>query len=164
MIRRILAPVDLTAISAPLISLASDLARLAGCELIVLHVFTPEDYAEVQQDTAVPLDEYVGGLWATMRDQVRAAGGPDAVRLEVLQGWSVPEQILAAVRRWDVQMIVMGSRGRTGLRRLLLGSVAEEVLRHATCPVLVIPAAAQAVISMPAAAGAPAAERGREQT
>ncbi len=164
MIRRILAPVDLSAVSQPLISLASDLARLAGSELVVLHVFTPEDYAEVQQDTAVALDDYVGGLWATMRDQVRAAGGPDAVRLEVLQGWSVPEQILAAARRWDVQTIVMGTHGRTGLQRLLLGSVAEEVLRHATCPVLVVPSAAQAVIRMPAGAGAPAAERGREQT
>ncbi len=164
MIRQILAPIDLSTISEPLISLAGDLARLTGAELVVLHVFTPEDYAEVRQDAAIPLDEYVGGLWATMRDQVRAAGGPDAVRLEVVQGWSVPEQILAAARRWDVQMIVMGTLGRTGLRRLLLGSVAEEVLRHATCPVLVIPAAAQAVIRMPAGVGAPAAERGREQT
>jgi nucleotide-binding universal stress UspA family protein len=53
--------------------------------------------------------------------------------------WGDPEQvILQTAQNQKADMIVMGTHGRTGLRRLLMGSVAEHVLRRATCPVLTI--------------------------
>jgi nucleotide-binding universal stress UspA family protein len=48
------------------------------------------------------------------------------------------KEILRLARDEDVELIVMGTHGRTGVMRALLGSVAEEVLRHATCPVLTV--------------------------
>lgn len=154
MIQKILVPVDLSIVSASVIRLAGDLARRTGAELILLHVFTPDEFADAHRDAGFTLDEYIGGLWSTMRDHLREAGGPMETRLEVLQGWSIPEQILTAASRHDAQLIIMGTHGRTGLRRLLLGSVAEEVLRHATCPVLVVPVLAEVRARVPVGTGA----------
>jgi nucleotide-binding universal stress UspA family protein len=152
MIRRILVPVDLSGLSASPVQLASDLARQTGAELILFYVYTPEEFEDAHRDSGLALDEYVGALWATMRDYVQAVGGPPEARFEVVQGKSIPEQILAAAHRQDVQVIVMGTHARTGLPRLILGSVAEEVLRHATSPVLVVPITAHAGIRVPAGA------------
>ncbi len=62
-------------------------------------------------------------------------------RVEVLPDDSVAHGILAAADRVGADMIVMGTHGRTGLSRLVLGSVAEAVLRRAAVPVLVVPLA-----------------------
>lgn len=152
MVRRILVATDLSGASEPVIAAAADIAHLAHADLLVLHVFTPEDYVEVQRDSGLALDEYMDRLRTMARHQVEQAGGSgDRVRVEVLQGESIPREILAVAAAREVQMIVLGTRGRTGLRRLLLGSVAEEVLRHAACPVLVVP---QAVLARRLPAGA----------
>jgi len=50
----------------------------------------------------------------------------------------VADQILAAAREWEADVIVIGTHGRSGVSRLVLGSTAESVVRHAPCPVLVI--------------------------
>ncbi len=49
------------------------------------------------------------------------------------------EEILNRAKQWKTSLIVMGTRGRTGLKHLLMGSVAEHVMRHSKCPVLVVP-------------------------
>jgi nucleotide-binding universal stress UspA family protein len=55
------------------------------------------------------------------------------------------ETILHAARSWAADLLVLGSHGRSGLRRVLIGSVAETVVRRAPCPVLIIPAAERRV-------------------
>jgi nucleotide-binding universal stress UspA family protein len=52
-------------------------------------------------------------------------------------GWAGAESLATIDRDPTIDLVVMGSRGRTGIRRVLLGSVAEKVVRHARCPVLV---------------------------
>ncbi len=69
---------------------------------------------------------------------IRAAG-VDYVTT-TLEG-SPADEIAAHARRVSAELIVIGTHGRTGLRRVLLGSVAEQVLRKAECPVLVVPLA-----------------------
>lgn len=49
------------------------------------------------------------------------------------------EEILATSRTWEADLLVMGTHGRTGLRHLLMGSVAEHVVRHSKVPVMVVP-------------------------
>lgn len=138
--KRILVATDLSEVSAPLLAYAATLARQFDAELFVLHVFNPETYHEILGDTGMAVDQYVGYLRAEIRYQLDEAGGGDVpAQLEVLEGWSIPEQILATASRQDVDVIVLGTHARTGLRRAFLGSVAEEVLRHARCPVLVLP-------------------------
>jgi len=140
-VRRVLLATDLSPASAPLVTVAAGLCG-PGVELLALHVYTPEDYVEVQRETGMAIDQYVTSLRAEMRYQVAQAGlPPPAVRLEVVEGWSVPEQILAAASRFQADLVVVGTHGRTGLRRALMGSVAEEVVRHARTPVLIVPMA-----------------------
>jgi nucleotide-binding universal stress UspA family protein len=66
-------------------------------------------------------------------------------------GEDVAHRINATAREWQADLIVMGTHGRRGLRRMVLGSVAERVLRSAICPVLMIPARAGEISVGPAA-------------
>jgi nucleotide-binding universal stress UspA family protein len=137
----ILVATDLSPITGTLFTTGAQV----GCRdrvITALYVYTPEDYVEVRRETGMPVDQYIANLKAEMRFQLEQAGLPPmTVRLEVVEGWSVPEQILAAGDRLNADLIVMGTHGRTGLRRALLGSVAEEVLRRSHRPVLVVPQA-----------------------
>jgi nucleotide-binding universal stress UspA family protein len=135
----ILVATDLSPITGPLLSTAVQVGCRDGV-LVALHVYTPEDYVEVRRETGMAVDQYIANLRAEMRFQLEQLGlSPTAVRLEVAEGWSIPEQILGAAERLQADLIVMGTHGRTGLRRVLMGSVAEEVLRHSPRPVLILP-------------------------
>lgn len=63
---------------------------------------------------------------------------PEDCRLIVARGTNFAEVIARQAKKMRVAMIIMGSHGRTGLQRLLLGSVAERTLRYAECPVLIV--------------------------
>ena len=54
------------------------------------------------------------------------------------RGWVSAEVITDVARKKNIDLIVLGSHGRTGLKRLLMGSVTESVIAHAPCPVLVV--------------------------
>jgi nucleotide-binding universal stress UspA family protein len=76
---------------------------------------------------------------AAALDEALATAGIRGVQPRVTIG-DPAEEILLAVTELDADLIVMPSCGKTGLRRWMLGSVAEQVVRRATCPVLVLPA------------------------
>jgi len=137
----ILVATDLSPITATLFSTAAHVGCRDGV-ITAFHVYTPDDYIEVRRETGMPVDQYIANLKAELRFQLEQAGLPPmTVRLEVVEGRSVPEQILAAADRLNAGLIIMGTHGRTGLRRALMGSVAEEVLRRSRRPVLVVPQA-----------------------
>lgn len=137
----ILVATDLSPITGTLFTTAAQV----GCRdqvITALHVYTPEDYIEVRRETGMPVDQYIANLKAEIRFQFEQAGLPPlTVRMEVVEGWSIPEQILTAADRLSADLIIMGTHGRSGLRRALMGSVAEEVLRRSHRPVLVVPQA-----------------------
>lgn len=143
-IRRILVATDLSEFSPILLREAVKVARQCHAELTVLHVYRPQDYERAFVETKVPIDEYVAHLRAEMRYQVmapdqRGIGLP--ARFEVREATDVIEEILFEATRTGADLIVMGTRGRSGLPLILLGSVAEAVLRNAPVPVLVVPTA-----------------------
>ena len=82
---------------------------------------------------------------AQSESQLRSIIPPHAQELgvttavSVLEGRFVAETILAAAERLDVDLVVLGSHGRSGLKRALLGSVAEQVARQSPRPVLITP-------------------------
>jgi nucleotide-binding universal stress UspA family protein len=96
------------------------------------------------------------GLPATLRAQLRSvaergaeknleglvrmarSAGVTRVRSQVLKGSVAPQSIVDAARRWKTDLIVLGTHGRTGLRAIVLGSVAARVLATASCPVLTV--------------------------
>ena len=135
---KILHPTDFSDRSRPAFELACALARDYGAKLVVLHV--------VQLPLLTPVD---GVLVPTPVDEA------EAFRVELERIWPADpgvafdhrlaerdpaEEILSAAGVENVDLIVMGTHGRTGLSRLLTGSVAETVLRQAPCPVLTVKA------------------------
>ena len=141
-IGKILCPTDFSNFSERALDHALPLAKWYGAEVSVLHVIPkvlmpPEAYPYLSEPlTPDPrareraLDEL--GRFA---HRARDMGVPIEVRLE--EGEAVDE-ILKVAQKLPAQLVVMGTHGRRGFERLVLGSVAEKVLRKATCPVMTV--------------------------
>jgi nucleotide-binding universal stress UspA family protein len=136
-VRAILVAADFSACSEEAFVLASALARDYKARLMVLHVATPPPLVtpgELEREL-----ERADGYRAELEGRLRQiySGRLDEVEYRVQDGDPAVE-ILAASREAPCDLIVMGTHGRTGLGRLLLGSVAEQVVRKAACPVLTV--------------------------
>ncbi len=142
MFKRILCATDFSDDARDAMQLAAELARQAQAVLVLVHVWQPPlwlttaDYqlpGHVVQDT-VDLAERTLETWKT---DARKLGASEVVaRFLTGTPW---DQIVATAREDPrIDLIVMGTHGRTGLRRALIGSVAEKVVRHAPCAVMVV--------------------------
>jgi nucleotide-binding universal stress UspA family protein len=152
-IRRILCPTDLSEIAPGAFAYAAALARHHRAELELAHVHEPLLPGPAGPATYPPwaaLDPEVRGRLQSALDALAASAADVEVRFGVFEGRVVPE-ILARARDWPADLVVMGTHGRGGFERWVLGSVTERVLRNATCPVLTVPPAAPP----PPAAGPP---------
>jgi nucleotide-binding universal stress UspA family protein len=134
-IRHILVPTDFSAPSQQALTYAFELAQKVGAKLSLLHVIEVPVYAI---EVSLPLQDLEQdarrGLARVLPEA--AAAHVDVTRLVAM---GVPyEQILATATAEQVDLIVMATHGRTGLRHLAMGSVAERVVRMAPCPVLTI--------------------------
>jgi nucleotide-binding universal stress UspA family protein len=140
-IARILCPVDFSEFSRHAFDSAVTLARRHNAELTALYVVPPVQttYPAIGVGAYVPYVYSVDDLRQFQKslDQfVATAGYP--VRAVCVEAPVVPE-ILRQAAEMSADLIVVGTHGRTGFDRLMLGSVAERVLAKATCPVLTIP-------------------------
>lgn len=137
MFERILVAVDGSPRSEKTIAMAVDLARRYGSAVTVLHIREYERFegSDVDMGPPTPADELVRDVVETFR----AAGVVDP-RGEVRRSSSsdTPDQIVHAASAFQVDLIVMGSRGMSEWKSLLLGGVANKVVEHATCPVLLV--------------------------
>lgn len=146
-VRRILAPTDFSSHSLPAVDLAAELAQHFSAELLLLHVINPipavmptgagqmplriEEYRDtVLEDAEKKLEELAGEKIPTGVD----------LRREVRWG-SAAETIIEVADETESGMIVIGTRGATGLARLVIGSVTAKVVRLSDVPVLTVPAA-----------------------
>jgi nucleotide-binding universal stress UspA family protein len=138
MFNRILFPADLSPFSSH--ALAMLRSQFPGASVRLLHVIDPKRVASTSTDhlvSPVRVGEVRKELEADMRAQLaRLAGEQDEI--EVVIGKPV-EQILKQAELWQPDLVFMGTHGRTGMAHFLQGSVAEEVVRLAKRPVLVIP-------------------------
>ncbi len=121
---------------------AVDLARALGAELVFIHVAveTPLYGESVFAMADVNRVYEAQRQWAetTLRERVTRAEEQGVSARMSLRGGVPFEQIVEAAKDEKAEMIVIGTHGRTGLHRLLLGSVAERVVRMAPCPVLTV--------------------------
>lgn len=146
-IRRILCPVDFSEGAEAALAQALFLARGLDAEVEVVHAWeTPvvirPDLVVWMEGTAGPaLAEVVKSRSHAAMDQLldKLAPGQRAarVRMTILHG-PPADTIVDYAREQGHDLIVVGSHGRTGLSRWALGSVAERVAKHATCPVLIV--------------------------
>jgi len=142
-IKRILVPTDFSEPSTEAQATALSFARAFGATIDVVHVAVEATYAlPPPVDVAtVPLDmsrvlEQVGRSLSDEEARVRAAGIPCESNLLVGR----PDtEIVAHAEKTHADLIVMGTHGRSGIGHALLGSVAERVVQHARCPVLIVP-------------------------
>lgn len=137
--RTILHPTDFSPGSAAALAVACDLARDYDARLVVLHAFGP--VVPIGADGVI-LSPDLDELRAIARKEIDALRPTNpTVRMEraVREGPST-QAILEGAEEFGADLIVMGTHGRSGFRRLVLGSVTEEVLRKAPCPVLTVKA------------------------
>ncbi len=151
MYRRILVPVDGSAASSQGLVEAIELAGKLGSELLLVHVVddwpvAAGDMAGVNLEAGAKRLREAGA--AVLRDaQARAqtAGVPVNTALIEELGASVGACIVRRAREWPADLIVCGTHGRRGLDRLIMGSDAENIVRHAPVPVLLVRAPDQAL-------------------
>jgi universal stress protein A len=140
-ITTILHPTDFSPRSEHAFHLACSLAKENGARLIVLHVAEPP---VVAPDSAMMVPPLPGGPLEALTDKLHSIQPPDPrIRIEyLLEKGNAADEILRVAQETRSELIVLGTHGRTGLSRLLMGSVAEQVIRKATCSVLVVKAPA----------------------
>jgi len=135
MLNKILAPTDFSDLSARGVHYACQLAKDTAAEIIVFNVDVLDesnriDMRELDQHKK-KLDDFVnekiGGLAAGLKLR------------KIVDAGQAFRCIVACAEKENADLIVMSSHGRSGLSRMLIGSVTDKILRGASCPVLVVP-------------------------
>ena len=131
MMKRILCPVDRSPSSLQAFDYAIALARWRGARLHLLEVIETPNHYGVPTETRANLERDLKRVLVARRvSDVNVA-------ISLRQG-NVVQEIIAQAKTSRSNLIVIGSHGRGGVQRLVLGSIAEKVLRVSTCPVLTV--------------------------
>lgn len=142
-LKRILIPTDFSKYAEAALPYAKAFAEKFGAELFLLHVV--QDLAVFMPDmitgTAPVMPDFqqlTGAVHAAFERVIKDHGlGPLSVHGEVREGVAFYE-IVRFAQEANIDLIIMSTHGRTGLAHVLLGSVAEKVVRKAPCPVLTV--------------------------
>lgn len=137
--RKVLIAVDDDPIAAQAAEVGMDLARTLNAEVALIHVIDPSlifapEAGIAADELALRAEQDGARLMADFRARLPAA---THVLQFIPQGLPGSE-IVKAAREWAADLIVIGSHGRHGITRALVGSVADAVMREASCPVLVV--------------------------
>jgi nucleotide-binding universal stress UspA family protein len=136
-IRTVLHPTDFSGPCAEAFRVACELAGDQSARLTVLHVAVPPPVAPIGQPMPPPLPEEPRGKLEELLRLAQASAAGLQVDYRVEKGDAAP-RIVGIAQETRCDLIVMGTNGRTGLGRALMGSVAEQVLRTAPCPVVTV--------------------------
>lgn len=140
MYKKILIPTDGSETAEKAVEHGIKLAKALGCEVIGLYVIDISAFAGVPTET----------IWESMRKLLEEEGNKalatveriakeNDVKFSISIKEGIPsEDIIKVSEEENIDLIIMGTAGRAGLNRFLLGSVAEKVVRSAQCPVMVI--------------------------
>ena len=145
MYQRILVPVDGSPPSEAGLKVAIDMAKLTGAQIRLLHVVDPmpfaysaEGFGAMATDVLALLRESGEQVLRAARERVVQDGvATDTVLLDGYGG-RLCDRVAEQVKDWQADLIVIGTHGRRGVPRMLLGSDAEQVLRTAAVPVLLV--------------------------
>lgn len=150
-VRRILAPVDLSNHSPAVVSHAKSLAELYGAQLDFVHIVAAPSLPAYYDAYAAPvysnLEETEVQAKKALEELVESAN-LEGIPYEMHVRRGIPDQqIVSFAKERESDLMVMASHGLTGLSHVLLGSVAEKVLRQAPCPVLTVHASGKSLAS-----------------
>jgi universal stress protein A len=139
-IKQILAPVDFSGSATVAVDYAVEMARLHKAELLLAHIIEPMNYAVPRfypEPTALLEEQRKHAAMQLSEFELRVRKRYRKCRSEVHFG-VVYEMIVQLAASIGADLIVIATHGRTGLAHVLMGSVAEKVVRYAECPVLTI--------------------------
>lgn len=137
-IERILVPTDGSSHADTAVERAIELAKVLRKPVVAIYVVDhPSFQAFPPESLLVDVSDVIRKEAAHVLEKVRARAARDgvAIQVEIREGHPADEIVRAATQK---DLIVIATHGRRGLTRMLLGSVAETVIRHAACPVLVV--------------------------
>lgn len=136
MFERIVVAIDGSREGGKTVPVAIDLARRYGSSVTIVHVREHAKYegADVDLGPEVPAEELVEGVVRAFAD----AGVQVRGEIRRVAPGNTPEQIVEVARDTEAGLIVMGTRGMTEWKSLVLGGVANKVVHHAPCPVLLV--------------------------
>lgn len=142
--KKILVPVDFSTHSEEAMRAAADLAKRYAGTVTLAYVYEPMQYA-LPEGYILYTPDQVSKMTSAFKERLDRAEqamkelGAPTVEARLLEG-IVAHELAELARNEAFDLIVMGTHGRTGVKRALMGSVADRVLRSAPCPVLVVKA------------------------
>jgi nucleotide-binding universal stress UspA family protein len=141
--RKIIVPIDFSEHSSRALDMAIDLAKVSRGAVHIVHSYPINPMLLSPYGVAVPPDLETGFREATDR-QLRewaARASKAGLEVEIFTSVDAPSEAISRhAEEIQADLIVMGTRGLTGLKHVVLGSVAERTIRHAPCPVLTLKA------------------------
>ncbi len=143
MFKHILVPVDGSSTGLTAVAKSIELAKVFDSWITLVHVIDQYPFVGVGTDYAFGQNEYITAATSNANQALQAAenlitsAGLRCTR-QVIEGHVMEDGILQAAKTAGADLIVMGSHGRHGIEKLLLGSVTQRVLSHTTLPVLVV--------------------------
>lgn len=143
-LQRILVAVDLSRFDGPALEMATSLARDSGARLMIVHVHEPPTAygGDVYEGELNPPEKKLRQMLAEIVPrQAGVACEHHLIQGEgkaALENSDIARTIVRFADLWDVDLIVVSTHGRTGLRRILMGSVAEQIVSRSTHPVLTV--------------------------
>jgi len=138
-LRRILIATDFSDASRNALRYAAAIARNHGARLYVVHVVSSVGYRMAGVDVEIYAAELAAHELKELWSKLGGSDQPSPVELEwIVRRGEVCDQLEDLIRKETIDLVVVGTRGRTGLSKLVLGSVAEEIFRKVSCPVLTV--------------------------
>ena len=141
--QHILLPVDGSESSFAAVAKAAELAKAFGSKITVVQVLTLDPYIAAEYITANQTNDLIERARASIVKTLEEAKqkfteqGVEA-ETKLLEGQVIAREITNAAKDLNADLIVIGSHGRTGLKKLFLGSVAQSILSEGTTPVLIV--------------------------
>lgn len=142
--KRIIVPLDGSDFSFHAAEYAITLAKLTGGEILCVHAIADLPYIEYMAPSVLTVPRYINEAkkqteeWFSQVKSKAAKRGVKITAETIFNPPSVAESIINYASQQKADLIVIGTRGRSGIKRLVLGSVASAVVAHAGCPVLVV--------------------------
>lgn len=138
-LKHILVPTDFSETSGKALKYAQRFAEQFGAKVTLLHVIQPLIYPADFGYPPTVLDTADETIRQRVQERLNLLASTAGVPVEVHVREGQPyNEIAAAAREFEVDLIIIPTHGRTGLKHVLLGSTAERVVRHAPCPVLTV--------------------------